>query len=601
MNVLNSETKQSILLDLVKQRLLPICLSIGMAAIGTLLGLVPFVLIYLMAIELLNPPIDRNYIWILAAVSVAAIFFKSLCKSLAISISHRAANAIICDVRLAIAQKLNRLPLGYFNQNSIGQIKKIMADDAENLEEALGHILPDFVSVTTLVLLTTIYLFTVDWRMTLATLAVFPIALAGQAWSVQAAVKPLYKPFHDSLEDMNSTIVEYVRGMKVVKAFGQTATSYEKYENAVNRYHNIYQEWVWKSLPGLSVFFVGITANIVTILPVGTWLYLSGSIDMSTLILFLVLGLSFNAPLSKLMSILSDGYYMFEGMKRIEGIFNEQVLSVSECDRQPENSSVEFRNVAFSYNEKQILHDISFTAKQGTVTAFVGPSGAGKTTVARLIPRFWDADSGEILIGGVKVKDMSFETVISQVAFVFQDVFLFQDTIWENIRLGNPTASNAEVIEAAKMALVHEFVEALPQGYQTIAGARGAKLSGGQKQRIAIARAMLKNAPIVVLDEATAFLDPENEAKIQEAIGSLIQNKTLIVIAHRLSTITESDQIIVLDKGTIVDRGRHSELLQTSELYGKMWQAHNTVQDLELNAIRLTQEHSISVVASEAK
>ncbi|NJR25966.1 MAG: ABC transporter ATP-binding protein [Richelia sp. CSU_2_1] len=359
MNVLNSETKQSILLDLVKQRLLPICLSIGMAAIGTLLGLVPFVLIYLMAIELLNPPIDRNYIWILAAVSVAAIFFKSLCKSLAISISHRTANAIICDVRLAIAQKLNRLPLGYFNQNSIGQIKKIMADDAENLEEALGHILPDFVSVTTLVLLTTIYLFTVDWRMTLATLAVFPIALAGQAWSVQAAVKPLYKPFHDSLEDMNSTIVEYVRGMKVVKAFGQTATSYEKYENAVNRYHKIYQDWVWKSLPGLSVFFVGITANIVTILPVGTWLYLSGSIDMSTLILFLVLGLSFNAPLSKLMTILSDGYYMFEGMKRIEGIFNEQVLSVSECDRQPKDSSVEFRNVAFSYNEKQILHDIT--------------------------------------------------------------------------------------------------------------------------------------------------------------------------------------------------------------------------------------------------
>jgi ATP-binding cassette subfamily B protein len=504
-------------------------------------------------------------------------------------------------VRLAIAQKLNRVPLGYFNQNSIGQIKKIMADDAENLEEALGHIIPDFVSVTTLVLLTTIYLFTVDWRMTLATLAVFPIALAGQAWSVQAAVKPLYKPFHDSLEDMNSTIVEYVRGMKVVKAFGQTATSYEKYENAVNRYHKIYQEWVWKSLPGLSVFFVGITANIVTILPVGTWLYLSGSIDMSTLILFLVLGLSFNAPLSKLMSILSDGYYMFEGMKRIEGIFNEQVLSVSECDRQPENSSVEFRNVAFSYNEKQTLRDISFTAKQGTVTAFVGPSGAGKTTVARLIPRFWDADSGEILIGGVNVKDMSFETLMSQVAFVFQDVFLFQDTIWENIRLGNPKASNAEVIEAAKMALVHEFVEALPQGYQTIAGARGAKLSGGQKQRIAIARAILKNAPIVVLDEATAFLDPENEAKIQEAIGSLIQNKTLIVIAHRLSTITESDQIIVLNKGTIVDRGRHSELLQTSELYGKMWQAHNTVQDLELNAIRLTQEHSISVVASEAK
>ncbi|MCC3409716.1 MAG: ABC transporter ATP-binding protein [Microcoleus sp. PH2017_10_PVI_O_A] len=581
MNLQNSETKQSILLDLAKQRLLPLCLSISLAAIATLLGLVPFVIIYLMAIELLNPPIDQNYIWILAAVSVAAIFFKYLCKSLAISISHRAANAIICDVRLAIAQKLNRVPLGYFNQNSIGQIKKIMADDAENLEEALGHILPDFVSVTTLVLLTTIYLFTVDWRMTLATLAVFPIALAGQAWSVQAAVKPLYKPFHDSLEDMNSTIVEYVRGMKVVKAFGQTATSYEKYENAVNRYHKIYQEWVWKSLPGLSVFFVGITANIVTILPVGTWLYLSGSIDMSTLILFLVLGLSFNAPLSKLMSILSDGYYMFEGMKRIEVIFNEQVLSVSECDRQPTNSSIEFRNVTFSYNEKQVLRDISFTAKQGTVTAFVGPSGAGKTTVARLIPRFWDASSGEILIGGVSVRDMSFETLMSQIAFVFQDVFLFQDTVLENIRLGNPNASDAEVIAAAKMARVHEFVEALPQGYQTVAGARGAKLSGGQKQRIAIARAILKNALIVILDEATAFLDPENEAKIQEAIGSLIQNKTLIVIAHRLSTITESDQIIVLNKGTIVDRGRHSELLQTSELYGKMWQAHNSVQDLE--------------------
>jgi ATP-binding cassette subfamily B protein len=583
MNVLTSETKQSILLDLVKQRLLPLCLSISLAVIGTLLGLVPFVLIYLMTVELLNPPIDQNYIWILAAVSVVAIFLKSLCNGLAISISHRAANAIACDVRLAIAKKLNRLPLGYFNQNSAGQIKKVMADDTENIEEALGHILPEFISAVTLVLFTTIYLFTVDWRMTLATLAVFPIALAGQAWSVQAAVKPLYKPFHDSLEDMNNTIIEYVRGMKVVKAFGQTATSYEKYENAVNRYHKIYEEWVWKSLPGLSVFFVGITANIVTILPVGAWLYISGRIDMSTLILFLVLGLSFNAPLSKLMSILSDGYYMFEGIKRIEQILNERSLPLSESDFQPENSSVEFHNVAFGYNNKQVLRDITFTAKQGTITALIGPSGAGKTTVARLIPRFWDADSGEILIGGVNVKDMSFETLMSQVALVFQDIFLFDDTILENIRLGNPKASDPEVVEAAKMARVHEFVEALPQGYETVAGSRGAKLSGGQKQRIAIARAILKNAPIVVLDEATAFLDPENEAKIQEAIGSLIQNKTLIVIAHRLSTITDSDQIILLDKGTIVDRGCHPELLQTSELYSKMWQAHSAAQDLKFD------------------
>ncbi|AFY89092.1 ABC transporter ATP-binding protein [Chroococcidiopsis thermalis] len=568
-----SKTQPTIVSNLVKQRLMPLSFSVSFAAIGTLLELVPLILIYAIAIELLAPPIDPNYVWKLAAISVVAIFVKSLCATAAKAIAHKAAYEIVYDVRIALANKLNTLPLGYFNQKSSGNLKKVMEEDAENIEEALAHVIPDLVSAIALVLFTAIYLFTVDWRMTLATIATLPIAIAGQIYTSQA-IKPLYQPYHDALEQMNSTIVEYVRGMKVVKAFQQTATSYAKYQTAVNRYHAIYEDWVWKSLPGLATFFICITANIVTVVPVGVWLYLQGSLELSTLILFLVLGLSFNAPLSKVMTIASEFYYISEGVKRINEIFQAKSLSRSQGNSYPTNCTIEFRDVTFSYNETRVLNGVSFTVPQGAIAAFVGASGAGKTTVARLIPRFWDVDGGEIRIGGVDIREMSVETLMSQVAFVFQDVFLFNDTILENIRFGNPTASEAEVIQAAKLARIHEFVETLPQGYQTIVGDRGAKLSGGQQQRISIARAILKQAPIIILDEATAFIDPENEAQIQDAISTLIEDKTLIVIAHRLSTITAADRIFVMDKGTIVAEGKHEELLKTSDLYDRMWHFH---------------------------
>jgi ABC-type multidrug transport system fused ATPase/permease subunit len=322
-----------------------------------------------------------------------------------------------------------------------------------------------------------------------------------------------------------------------------------------------------------------VAANLVVILPVGAWLYMSGSLSMPTLILFMILGIGFSAPLLKLINRISAFQEILEGEKRINGILKEKPLLEPEIDKKLSSFDIKFLNIHFSYNGTEVLHDVNFVVPQNTVTALVEPSGAGKTTIARLIPRFWDVNRGEISIGGINIKDMKTERLMSLVAFVFQDVILFNDTVYENIRMGREDVSEEDVINAAIKAHCHEFISAMPEGYQTIVGEGGARLSGGERQRISIARAILKDAPIIILDEATAFVDPENEELIQDAIEKLAYRKTLIIIAHRLSTITEADQIIVLDEGKIVERGTHEEHIQAKNLYSRMWYAHVTAQD----------------------
>ncbi len=378
---------------------------------------------------------------------------------------------------------------------------------------------------------TAVFLFIVDWRMALATLAVIPVALIAQGLMFKD-YKPLMKGYYDALEKVNSTVIEYTQGMAVIKAFNQTVESFRRYRDSIEEYHDYMWMWTERFVPSWSVFSIVVVANLIVILPVGAWLYISGSLPMPTLILFLILGIGFSQPLMKLTMFSSQFTQNMEGVERINEILTETPLSEPEVEQIPSNFNIEFQGVHFSYGKREVLDDIEFSVPEKTVTALVGPSGAGKTTIAQLIPRFWDVNAGEISIGDVNIRDLATERLMSLVASVFQEVTLFNDTIYENIRMGKEDASEGDVIAAAKMAHCHEFIEKLPAGYKTIIGEGGAKLSGGERQRISIARAILKDAPIIILDEATAFVDPENEELIQDAITRLAEGKTLIIIAH---------------------------------------------------------------------
>lgn len=552
--------------------------AILMSVIARGLGLGPFILVYLIAIALLNPPVDQTYIWKLVIASFIIVLARWTLLWISGVLSHIAAYNILYDIRIKLSEKFGTLPLGYFNSRSTGTLQKIMNEDVEYLELAVAHGITDGIGLITTFIVTVIYLFTVDWRMTLAALGALPVTVLSQIL-LFGKIKPITETYFSMKEQMNSTIIEYVQGMPVIKAFTQTTKSFTKFQNSVSQYQNFQTDWVKKSLFPSALFTVSVTANLILILPVGIWLLSNGTLSMPTFLLFLLLGIGLCAPLLKFITTIRIVVQTQEGLKRIFDILNESALPEPLESCIFNDLTIEFKDVYFSYQDKEILRGVNLVIPQGSITALVGPSGSGKTTIARLIARFWDVNSGEILLGGVNIKNLKTEDLISRIAVVFQDVVLFNDTIYENIRMGNPAANQEAVIAAAKAACCHEFIEAMPKGYQTIVGEKGSKLSGGQQQRISIARAILKETPIIILDEATAFIDPENEAQIQEAINTLVQGKTLLIIAHRLSTITEVDQILLVNEGRIVGKGKHADLLNTNDLYHQMWKAHVDAQN----------------------
>jgi ATP-binding cassette subfamily B protein len=387
------------------------------------------------------------------------------------------------------------------------------------------------------------------------------------------------------LSKMNGVVIQYINGMKVIKAFTRTDLSFAQLQDVVEEMRQVYIRITRQTALPYATMLTLMRSAAMTIIPAGILLYLAGSLSISSFILFIVLGIGFNRPI---MNVLFHGitafYQINAAAQRITQVFREPALAEPLNPQQPQGYAIDFHNVSFAYNEVQVLNHVSFTMPEGSVTALVGASGAGKSTIAKLIPRFWDVNEGRICIGGVNIKAIAIEQLMDTISFVFQDVFLFDDTILENIRIGRPDATEAEIIAAAKAARCHDFITTLPQGYHSLIGENGTRLSGGQRQRLSIARAMLKNAPIVVLDEATAYIDPENEALVQEALAGLLRqgHKTLVVIAHRLFTITEADQILVIDQGQVVAQGRHSGLLETCSLYQAQWQAHTMAQSWQL-------------------
>ena len=555
-----------------------------LAVITAIVQFVPIIAVYNILIELaehaLDPSlIDKAYIWLWSYIALGAFFAFGVLTFASLMLSHIAAFNILYEIRMQLVQKMVRLPLGFFSRRASGELKKIMSDDVERIELFIAHHIPDIVTALLFPLILVSYMFAVDWRLAIVVLAVLAMAfyVMGRMYTGKK-IREVSKRYVETLGRMNASIVEYIRGIQVVKTFTESTNAYRKLNDDIKEYRKFANEVNVQYQPTYVGFLTILSSALLFIIPVAVWL-LVGTASYATfvpvLLMFLFFGVAVFFPVLKLLWIGSFLNQNNMGVQKIDDILYMDEIEEPDIPRHPKDASVEFRNVSFAYDTTPILKAISFISHPGTITALVGPSGAGKSTVAMLAARFWDVQSGEILIGGVPVKEIPTSVLMDNVAFVFQDNMLFVDTIEENLRMGNKTATFEEVARAACAAQCHEFIESLPNGYQTLVGEGGIYLSGGEAQRIALARAILKDSPIILLDEATAFADPENEGKILAAFSHLIKGKTVLVIAHRLSTITNADRILYVDKGVIAEQGTHEQLLALKGEYARMWETYN--------------------------
>ncbi|WP_286949631.1 MULTISPECIES: ABC transporter ATP-binding protein [Flavobacteriaceae] len=567
------------LLEIAGSRKNLLIASGALAVLHAILSLVPYVLIFYIIRELTRVPVDfsltRNYIVqavIAAIISMVVLYISGI-------LSHIAAYRILYELRKYIIDKVGKLPMGYLNNKNSGALKKVLSDDVERIENFIAHQIPDFVKGVALPLLTIGYLFSQDWC--LAAISAVPLVvlavLLPKMYGNQN--KKLIQNYHQSLEDMNAGIVEYVRALPVMKIFGQSAENFEKYGHTVKRFYGFVQQWIKSSTPAFAVFMSFTSNALLPVLALGLYLYFQNGISLATLLLFLILGTGYIKPLFAINNMGIQLSIINRGVEQIDALLDQDVLEEKSERQRPDNYEILFKDVSFAYQSDQlVLDEINFSVAEGSITALVGPSGAGKSTVGQLISRFWEVNNGTISIGGINIKEYPTEQLMELVSFVFQDSFMFQQTIYENIKMGMDKTAE-EVVNAAKAAQIHQLITSLPDGYDTRFGQSGIHLSGGEQQRIQLARAILKDAPILILDEATAFADPESEYHIQKAFSALIKNKTVLVIAHRLSSITNADQILVFDKGRIASKGKHQDQLQTSKLYQRMWDAHNRAKN----------------------
>ena len=565
--------------------------SIFFALLRVACGIAPYIIIANIVHELLSGVRDWD-VYLKECLIIAAFWFGNvLFHSISTTLSHVATFNVLGNIRKDLCDKLSRVPLGSVLDMPSGALKNILVERIDSMETTLAHVVPEFTSNLILPVLMFVYLFHIDWRMGLASLGTLPIGIFAMAVMFAGA----QKWFDNSIQKtkaLNDTAVEYINGIEVIKAFGKSKSSYDKFVVAAKEGSDCFVEWMRRCIWPHSLAITVAPATLLTVLPFGGYFYYNGSITAVDFITVIIVSVSIMMPLLTIMSYSDD-------ISKAGVIFGEvgSVLEMNELQRpivdlhNPADNSITLKNVRFSYHEgiegeekKEILHGIDMTLPEGSFTAFVGPSGSGKSTIARLIASLWDVDSGDIEIGGVNIRDLSLEEYNRRVAYVSQDNFLFDMSVRENIRLGRPSASDAEVEEVARQSGCYEFIMSLENGFDTIVGGSGAHLSGGERQRIAIARAMMKNAPIVILDEATAYTDPENEAIIQKSVAKLVQGKTLIVIAHRLSTVKDADKLYVIKDGNIDSCGTHQELLEKGGLYKSMWQAHISAKDSEEDA-----------------
>ena len=549
------------------------------ALIGVALGMLPYFAAAQVIIKMLagEKSLSPYLPWL--GIGLAGYAARTLLYNMALSKSHKATFSILKTIRQKILEKLPKLPLGTVMDMQSGKMKQIIVDQVDGMETTLAHLFPELTANIAGPVMIIIYLFILDWRMALLSLVTIPVGMVFMM-SVMGNYSKDYEGAVKTTQEMNGTVVEYINGIEVIKAFNQGKSSYAKFTDKVRANASYYYNWMKKSQFGTATAYATLPATLITILPVGWLWYRGGSLPIDTFIMVIILSLGIAEPLIAAMNFVDTIATVGTTVASVDELLSAEEQQHGDKEARIKGTDIELAHVSFGYHEdKNILRDVSLSIPAGSMTALVGPSGSGKSTIAKLIAGFWDVKDGTVSMGGVDEKKIPLEQLYDQVAFVSQDNYLFDESVRENIRMGRLSATDKEVEEAAKAAGCDAFIRTLEKGYETNVGGGGAHLSGGERQRIAIARAMLKDAPIVILDEATAYIDPENEAVIQKAIARLVQGKTVIVIAHRLSTIKDADKIVVVKDGKIEAAGKHEELRKTCPLYESMWQAHIGAKD----------------------
>lgn len=548
-------------------------LSIAVMLSGIIMNVLPFLFLYQLLRPLLTEEtVGPEYILVrILSIAVCGVLYAFLYVK-GLSLSHNAAYHTLQNLRISLQGKLEGQPLGVIQEKGTGSLKKMFIDDIDSIELLLAHALPEGLANLAVPLFVFIAMFFVDWKLALLSLCSLPLGFVAMGAMYQAGISKM-DAYYGAARKMNNTIVEYINGMEVVKVFNRDGDSYRRFEEDVRSYRDFTLDWYKVCWPWMALYNSILPCTALFTLPVGAWLVLRGFSTLPDLALVLCMSFGVGAPLLRSLSFMSAMPQLKYKIDALEHLMDSPALQQTDASFSGADYSISFENVRFAYQKKEVLHGISFQAAPGSLTALVGESGSGKSTLAKLLVHYYDVTGGAIRIGGQKLTDMSVESLNQQISYVSQEQFLFNISLLENIRLGKPEASDEEVMAAAQKAQCGEFLSRLPEGIHTMAGDGGKQLSGGERQRISLARAILKDAPIVVLDEATAFMDPENEEKMNEAIGEVIQGKTVVVIAHRLYSITGADQICVLDQGRLADMGTHEELLNRCEAYQKLWHA----------------------------
>mgnify|MGYP001458311002 FL=1 len=538
---------------------------------------------YFMIADVVKMFLDDNRefkAYLVKAVWIALSFILAeLLHSLSTALSHKATFTVLANIRKACCEKLARVPLGYVKDTSSGTFKNILVERIDSIETTLAHIVPEFTSNLLAPVIILIYFFLTDWRLALWSLV--PVVVGFLSYfGMMLDYKPSFERTVQTTKDLNDAAVEYIDGIEVIKAFGKTESSYAKFTKAAMAYADSFISWMKRCSIFHALMMVVTPYTLLTVLPFGAHYVENETLTIPNFVMCIILSLGIVGPLITVGSYTDDLGKIGVIVGEVVGILEQPELKrPAESTAVPKDNSVTLTDVKFGYHDKEILHGVTMELKAGTVNAIVGPSGSGKSTIAKLIASLWDVNSGSIKIGGTDIKQLSLTDFNRKIAYVAQDNYLFNESVRENIRQGNPNATDEQVIEVTKKSGCYDFIMQLENGFDTIVGGAGGHLSGGERQRISIARAMLKDAPIVILDEATAYTDPENEAILQNSIAKLVAGKTLIVIAHRLSTVKDSDQIFVINEGNVAAHGTHEELLASCPLYKEMWNAHISVKD----------------------
>ena len=568
-------------MDIIKKHIGGIIFPVIAAIIGAACGIVPYFAIASIMTQLIDGTSDYRVFVPYVGLVFAGFAGAIIGHSVSTIGSHNLAFSIIEDTRKRVVEKLSRLSMGTIEEKSSGKWSQFIVETIDKMEKPIAHVIPEVLANVLIPIIIVVIIFTLNWKIGLANLVTLPLGMLFSMLMMKD-YEAKSKRYVEASKKMNAAAVEYIQGIKVIKAFNKSASSYDKFQKAVEDNRDSMLDWYLSVCFAMTAAMEVLPSTLLFVLPVGLYLFMTGGIAIPTLIMCVLLSYASYKPLLKAMAYT-------DAMANVRVVFGEiqSVLDLPEMVRadtapDPRSFDVRFENVVFGYGGAtgaRVFDGLNFTAKEGELTAIVGSSGSGKSTIAKLLAGFWNIDSGHITIGGADIGSMSLERNMQLVTYVSQENFLFNKTIRENLKMAKEDATDAEIEAACTKASIHDFIKSLPDGYDTNAGNAGSKFSGGERQRIAIARAMLKDAPVVILDEATSYTDPENEAVIQSSVAKLVKGKTLLVIAHRLSTIKDSDKIFVIKDGTLDDEGTHRELLLRGGLYAKMWEAHISVKD----------------------